>query len=62
MLKRICDFCEKGNPNYTFQCRKTYLKFVPYLKWQSVDICEECYNKLFPKAKIEPPKAISAER
>ena len=52
MIQRICDFCEKENPDYTIKCRITFRKIMPNLGWQKVDICEECYNKLFPEVEI----------
>lgn len=53
MLRRLCDFCEKKEPDYTIKCRKTNHRIMFNHDWESVDICEKCYNKLFSKDKSE---------
>jgi hypothetical protein len=50
MTKTICDFCKKnpGSKNFKVK-RRTYKQGFFHLKrtWVYVDICSQCYEKLF---------------
>lgn len=60
MFKIICDIC-KENEAYKGYVTKRKNFFWDYAKWEKVDICEECHEKIFgqPKKTI-PPKGKSA--
>jgi len=42
MNKCICDFCREKNADRRYEARK-----FPFTKKKKVDICDDCYIKLF---------------
>ena len=58
MEKVICDFCRKNEADerykYRIEKRTFYIFNTNYYK--SVDICDECFDKLFGKEKSNATK------
>lgn len=52
MKKMICDCCEMKEANVTFKVQKMDTRFK---KWQEIDICDDCYQKLFNMPRIKVP-------
>lgn len=48
MTKCVCDFCKEKNADRRYKVKRTYLTF-PFTKNEKVDICDDCYIKLFVK-------------
>lgn len=54
--KTICDFCNKNeaNKNIRMQEKREVTCFghgfaFPEIRWEEIDICDECYKKFFNK-------------
>lgn len=61
MLKRVCDICKEKEPCEAYRVKKRNYIFNFIAKdWREIDICEECYEKLFGKRKSNPPSGGSA--
>lgn len=48
MKKCICDFCKTKEADRRYKVRRTYFG-VPFEQNRQVDICDDCYIKLFVK-------------
>ena len=61
MNKIICDICEERVADEHFRVQKQiktvgffdYGLVFPKNEWVPIDICEECYQKLFFKSSVE---------
>lgn len=50
MNKTICDLCKKNEANQKYRNKVEKRKmFFPYVQYEYVDICDECFEKLFKK-------------
>lgn len=47
MLKVICDFCEIRPADNHFKVKTEIETAYIFNKWVNVDICKDCYQKLF---------------
>lgn len=52
MQKRMCDFCETREANTILKVKKMDGRRKT---WENVDICDECYFKLFDTRRIKVP-------
>lgn len=61
MQKQICDICELRDATQSYQIRKSRrtirdclplpFRFGIWSEWETVDMCEECAEKLFNATK-----------
>lgn len=42
----ICDICKKETAKLAFKVKRNYWSYCPYT-WHRIDICMDCYEKLF---------------
>lgn len=60
MIKVVCDICGTRPADNRFKVKKEIATaFIdaglafPIKEWVDIDICEECYQKLFSKASVK---------
>ena len=56
MEKIICDVCNKNEANRRFKVKLECGMAYQGNKWISIDICKECYDKLFNIQHNKVPK------
>lgn len=56
---KICDICKKNKADTTIEARRTRTSIefarTPINDWMKVDMCNECYSKLFGRDLIPIP-------